>query len=540
MRGLAEVLCIRCIYIFLGYIYLNVGFMSELSSQVELPEEPLRLKEITITFIYTELARIKPGQIEKLLSVMSKGSLNYLLELTAEFRELMRKEEKFKIDAIGFPVVKDSVSEEALRKAKENLSKRARKLVDELVKIEKDKPLIITRKGVKSILPDIHFTERVAFYVNYLDSFPYLRVEGPLVEISFGLILEAGRIAGDLEDSDVAEFSRWVNPNTRVLIKPMLRLHRGYPAYTLAVAVIFPPELELGVYEVNKLTLKLDNAMRIIGLYHLLGKEFYNKIEEAFEEVLGFKPEFRYGATTRVVFASLDFDKSFEELVKTYSRQIAALARRMVWWPGYSRRDAEKDVKKHLVSLYTDHLILAGYGGVVLTKLGITPQKPLERFLHLFNIYTILAQDFALTAKELIDALSDSLRGGGFEPHVLVGLREYVTQLLGELSGYYRLAKADPFMSIWRTNYRVRELHRAEGELKELLSAIDRRLKRVEERRFSVMGILLGALGVFGALEFILGVFSLWGINTYTIIVAGVVALAITTLLSAIIYYMRK
>jgi hypothetical protein len=391
-----------------------------------------------------------------------------------------------------------------------------------------------------SILPSIHSTERVALYVIYLDSFPYLRVEGSLAEIPFGLILEAGRGAGYLEDSDVAEFSRWVNPNTKLLIQPMLRLHGGYPAYTLAVAVIFPSELELGVHQVNKLTNTLDRVMRGITLYNLFGREFYNKFEEAFKEVLGFKPEFTYWVQAPVVFASLDFDKSFEELVKTYPLQIAALATRMVKWPVYSRLDAVKDVKEHLANLYTDRAILAGHGGVVLTKSTITPRNPLERFLYPFNISAILAQDFALTAKELIDELSDSLRGGEFKPGVLVGLREYVTRLLGELGGYYRLAKADPFRSIWRTTYRVRELHKAEGELKELLSAIDRRLKRVEERRFSVMSILLGTLGVFGALEFILGVFSLWGINTYTKIVAGAVALAITTLLSAIIYYMRK
>jgi hypothetical protein len=94
-----------------------------------------------------------------------------------------------------------------------------------------------------------------------------------------------------------------------------------------------------------------------------------------------------------------------------------------------------------------------------------------------------------------------------------VGLREYVTQLLSELGDYYRLAKADPFRSTWRTTYRVRELHRAESELKELLSAIDRGLKRAEEKRFSITSILLGALGVFGALEFILGVLSTRGIT---------------------------
>jgi hypothetical protein len=192
------------------------------------------------------------------------------------------------------------------------------------------------------------------------------------------------------------------------------------------------------------------------------------------------------------------------------------------------------------VRLYADRVILAGYRGVILTKPSITPREPLERLLDPFNIDTILAQDFALTAEELINVLSNSLRGGEFRLHVLVGLREYVTRLLGELGGYYRLAGSDPFRGIWRTTYRVRELHRAEGELKELLSAIDRRLKRVEERRFNVMSALLGTLGVFGALEFILGVFSLWGINTYTKIVAGAVALAITILLLKVIHYMRR
>jgi hypothetical protein len=514
--------------------------MSKLPSPEELPEEPLRLKNITITFIYTAPASLKPWQIEKLLSAVSKGPLNYLLELATKFRELMRKEKEIKIDAIGFPAVKNPVSEKALREARENLSRRARKLVDELVKIGEDKPLIITRKGAESTLPIIHSTEREDLSISYLDSFPYLRVEGSRAEIPFGSILEAGRRAGYLEDSDVAELSRWVDPSTKLLIKPMLRLHGGYPAFTLAVAVIFPPELELGVYEVNRLTRKLHPVMEGIALYNLFGKGFYDKFEEAFEEVLGFKPEFIYESIAPVVFASLDSDKSFEELVKTYPLQIAALATGRINWPVYSRLDAVKDVKEHLASLYTDRAILAGHGGVVLTKSTITPRNPLERFLYPFNISAILARDFALTADKLIDVLSDSLRGGEFKPGVLVGLREYVTRLLSELGGYYRLAKADPFRSIWRTTYRVQELHRAEGELKELLSAIDRRLKRVEERRFSVMSILLGALGVFGALEFILGVFSLWGINTYTIIVAGVVALAITTLLLAIIHYMRK
>jgi len=53
------------------------------------------------------------------------------------------------------------------------------------------------------------------------------------------------------------------------------------------------------------------------------------------------------------------------------------------------------------------------------------------------------------------------------------------------------------------------------------------------------MSILLGTLGVFEALEFILGVFGLWGINTYTIIVAGAVALTITLLLLFVIRHMR-
>jgi hypothetical protein len=292
--------------------------MSELPSQEELPEEPLRLKNITITFIYAISARIKPEQIEKLLSAMSKGPLNYLLELATKFRELMCKEKELKINAIGFPAVKNPVSEKALGKARENLSGRARKLVDELLRIGEGKPLIITRKGAESTLPGIHSIERLNLSEGYLDSFPYLRVEGSLAEIPFGLILEVGKRLGFLEDSDVAEFSKWVNPSTKLLVKPMLRLHGGYPAYTLAVAAIFPPELELGVYEVNKLTDKLDRVMRDITLYNLFGKEFYNKFKEAFEEVLGFKPEFIYGAITRVVFASLDFDKSFEELVKTY------------------------------------------------------------------------------------------------------------------------------------------------------------------------------------------------------------------------------
>jgi hypothetical protein len=514
--------------------------MSELPPREELPEEPLRLKNITITFIYAVSAHLEPEEIEKLLSVMSKGSLNYLLELAAEFRELMRKEKEFKIGAIGFPVVKNPVSEEVLRKARENLSRRARKLVDELVKIGENEPLIITRKGAESTLPGIHSREREELSIIYLDGFPYLRVEGSLAEIPFGLILEAGRRAGDLEDSDVAEFSRWVDPSTKLLIKPMLRLHEGYPAYTLTVAVIFPPELELGVYEVNRLTDKLYRVMEGITLTNLFGKEFYDKFEEAFKEVLGFKPGFIYGDAAPVVFASLDFDKSFEELVKTYPLQIAALATGMVEWWTQPRQGAVKDIKERLVSLYTDEAILAERRGVVLTKLSITPREPLERLLDPFNIAAILAQDFALTGFMIIDVLSDSLRGGEFRPHVLVGLREYVTRLLGELGGYYRLAKADPFRGIWRNTYRVRELHRAEGELKELLSAIDRRLKRVEERRFSVMSILLGTLGVFGALEFILGVFSLWGINTYTIIAAEAVALTITLLLSWVILHMRR
>jgi len=174
-----------------------------------------------------------------------------------------------------------------------------------------------------------------------------LRVEGSRAEIPFGSILEFGRRTGDLEDSDVAEFSRWVNPNTKLLIKPMLRLHGGYPAFTLAVAVIFPPESELGVHQVNELIIKLQSL--IMELINLFGEGFLSKFEEAFESVLGFKPKFKpestYWVFAPVVFASLDFDKSFEELVKTYPRQIAALATGLVWWPHCSRRDAVKDVK---------------------------------------------------------------------------------------------------------------------------------------------------------------------------------------------------
>jgi hypothetical protein len=172
-------------------------------------------------------------------------------------------------------------------------------------------------------------------------------------------------------------------------------------------------------------------------------------------------------------------------------------------------------------------------------KRATTPLVSFEELLGLHYLYAILAQDLALTARAISDVLIDSLRGGEFKSSVLVKLREYVTKLLSELDGYYRLASKDPFRSIWRTTYRVREIHRAEGELKRLLSAIDRRLERVEERRFSVMSILLGTLGVFGALEFILGVFGLWGINTYTIIVAGAVALTITLLLLFVIRHMR-
>jgi hypothetical protein len=516
--------------------------MSELprGSLKELPEKPLRLKNITITFIYNGTARLKPEQIGRFLDALGKGSLNYLLELATKFRELMLKKE-LEINAIGFPAVKNHVTEEALRRAKKNLSRQAREqvgnLVDVLLKIGDNEPLIIAREGAESILQVIHGTERKALSIDYLDSFPYLRVERAPVPVPFGFILETGRRAGYLDDEDVDEMGKWVNPNTELLIQPMLRFHGGYPAFTLVVAVTFPPkpELELGVYEVNKLIDDLGSLIDDIALA-LFGKGFLGKLIEVFESVLGFKPEFIYTVFTSVVFASLDFDKSFEELVKTYPLQIAALATGRVGWSSYTRLDAVKDIKEHLVELLTDKMILTGYRGVILTK----PQEPLAGFLNPFSIAAILAQDFALTAGEIIDELSNSLRGEEPKPSVLVGLRECVTRLLGELGGYYRLAKNDPFRSIWRTTYRVQELHRAESELKELLSAIDRRLKSVDERRFSVMNILLGTLGVFGALDFILSIFSLWGINTYTIIASGAVALAITALLSMIIRYMRK
>ena len=151
-----------------------------------------------------------------------------------------------------------------------------------------------------------------------------------------------------------------------------------------------------------------------------------------------------------------------------------------------------------------------------------------------------IVNEVTTTAFSIINGLSASLSKEEFKPSVLEELRGYVARLLGELGGYYRLPMGDPLRGIWRTIFRVRGLYRAEGELERLLSAIDERLKRVEERRFNAMSILLGALGVFGALEFILGVFSLWGINTYTIIAAGAVALTITTLLSAIIHNMRR
>jgi hypothetical protein len=155
-------------------------------------------------------------------------------------------------------------------------------------------------------------------------------------------------------------------------------------------------------------------------------------------------------------------------------------------------------------------------------------------FLYPFNIVAILTHDFALTGFAIIDGLSDSLRGGEPEPSVLKGLRKYITRLLGELGGYYRLARSDPFRGIWRNTYRLRELRKAEGELKELLRAIDRGLKRFKEWRSSVMNVLQGALGAVGAL---IGLLSLWGVNIYTIIVASVLVFVIITLLMLIILY---
>ena len=519
--------------------------MSELSSREELPEKPLRLRNIIITFIYPSSAYLEQEDVRKLLGVVGKSSLNYLLALAGEFRELMRKE--FGIVAIGFPAVQSEITKntlvEARRTLKETLNNRrakklAKKLVNELLKIEEGKTLIIAREGVEPYLEIIHGLEQSVFNLLYLSSLPYLRVVGSAAEISFESLLEAGKKSRVLEDSEVAELRKLMSPDTKLLVQPMLRFHGGFPIFTLIAIVVFPAELELGVHQVNTLTRKLPPVIFEVAI-NPFGEGFPGELEKAFKEVLGFKPMFRYSASTSIVFASLEFDESFEELVKTYPRQVVALTTKRIGWWLYTPRDAKKDIEESLVSLYTDTVILAGYQGVVL-KRATTPLASLEVLLDPLYLYAILAQDLAVTARVISDVLIDSLRRGEFESRVLVELREYVTRLLGELGGYYRLALAEPFGGIWRTTYRVVEIHRAEAELKELLSAIDRRLKRVEERRFSVMSILLSTLGVFGALEFILGVFSLWGINTYTKIVAGAVALTITTLLSAIIYYMRR
>jgi hypothetical protein len=545
VRGLAKVLCIRGIYIFLGYTYLNVGFMSELPSREELPEKPLRLKNIIITFILARPAYLEQEDVRKLLRVVGKGSLNYLLALAAKFRELMRKE--IEIRAIGFPAVQSMTTKNALVEARKTLKKTvknqrakklAKKLVDELLKIEEDKPLIIAREGPKPYLEIIHKDEQSDLVLSYLNSLPYLRVEGPLAEITFKSLLEIGKRNGALENTDVAELKELMSPNAKLFIKPMLRFHGGFPIFTLIATVAFPLELELEVHQVNTFTQKLPPVIYGVAI-NSFGKGFPDELKKVFKEVLGFKPMFKYTVGVSTVFASLEFDKSFEELVKTYPCQVAGLVTRVIGWWMLTPRDAKKDVEKSLVGLYTDTVILAGYQSVVL-KRATTPLKPYEGLLNPVYLKAILAQDLAVTAKVISDGLIDSLRGREFNPRVLGELREHVIKLLSELGSYYRLAYGDPFRSIWRITYRVQELHRARGELKELLSAIDRGLKRVEERRFSFMSILLGTLGVFGALEFILGVFSLWGINTYTIVVAGVVALAITTLLSAIIYYMRK
>jgi len=506
--------------------------------QEKLPEKPLRLKNTVITFIYAYQVYLKPKEVEKLLKVVGKGSLNYLLKSAAEFRELMRKEE-FNIDAIEFPAVKYGVTEKVLTEAKKTLkgkkSKQAKKLVDELLKIGEGKPLIIARKEAKPFVKTLHISEEFSLESNYRDSLPYLRVEGPLEEIPFELILDVGKRTRVLEDSHVAVLRGLVSPTIRLKIKPMLRLHGGFPAFTLIVMVKFPRELELEVHQVNLLAKWLYPAIEPVGI-NLFSKRFGVfpvKLDEAFESALGFKPEFRYRGGAHVVSANLEFDKSFEELVKTYPLQVASLVSGRVDWWNESLRDAEKYIEEFYVKAFTEGVIL---GGIVLHRANMLWMP----WLTPYNLSAILAYDLAMTAREIISGLIDSLRGGELEPRVLVGLREYVTRLLGELGGYYRIAPVDPFRSIWRNTLRFIELHRAGDELKELLSAIDRRLKRVEERKFSVISILLGALGVFGALEFILGVFSLWGINTYTKIVAGAVALTITTLLSAIIHYMRR
>jgi hypothetical protein len=70
--------------------------------QEKLPEKPLRLKNIVITFIYVWSVYLKPEEVGEFLRVFGKGSLNYLLKSAAELRELMRKEE-FRIEAIEFP-----------------------------------------------------------------------------------------------------------------------------------------------------------------------------------------------------------------------------------------------------------------------------------------------------------------------------------------------------------------------------------------------------------------------------------------------------
>jgi hypothetical protein len=533
--------------------------------QEKLPEKPLRLKNIVITFIYVWSVYLKPEEVREFLRVFGKGSLNYLLKSAAELRELMRKEE-FRIEAIEFPAEKYEITEKALIEAKKTLkgkkNKQAKKLVDELLKIEKGKPLIIAQKGAEPFVEKLYILETTVLAPSYRDSLPYLRVEGSFEKISFESILETFLEAletlkklGYLREEFVAALKEsvtvlrgWVSPDTILRIKPVLRLHGGFPAYTLIVMVEFSPEVELEVHQVNVLTRVLYDAMLFVGsilfikrpVMLFVGSDLFikrpgvfpGKLKEVFESVLTM---IRYVGGTYGIFADLEFDKSFEELVKTCPRQVESLARMKVDWWNEGLRDAEKYIKEFSVEVSMDGVILSGVSCVVLHRANTLR----ERWIS-YNLPAILAYDLAITATWIIHRLIDSLRGGEFDYDVLVGLREYVTRLLGELGGYYRLAFTGPFRDIWRNIYRVRELHRAEGELKELLSAIDRRLKRVEERRFSVMSILLGTLGVFGALEFILGVFSLWGINTYTIIAAGTVALTITLLLSWVIRHMRK
>jgi hypothetical protein len=145
--------------------------------------------------------------MEMLFKVMRKGSLYYLLELGSRLRSLMNKK-KANIVAICFPTTKNPYSEKALREVakKRDLSGQARKLLEELLKVEAGEPLCIFKEEVEKEYLDLAWNiiklENDALNLSYLDNLPYLRVIGPLRLFFFRDILKFGREKSLITEND--------------------------------------------------------------------------------------------------------------------------------------------------------------------------------------------------------------------------------------------------------------------------------------------------------------------------------------------------